>query len=403
MPLSGNFETFNLNSIFQLLSGDQKTGVLKVKNEDKEIRIYLKDGEIIYATGSQKNERLGHFLKSSGVISEEKLQEALKKSKAEKKALGKILIDQGILTSRKLQEIIHQQIEHMIFNLFLWDKGEFEYNDAAINVKGMVVAKINMLSLLLEASRRIDEISILRKNISNDTQTYRLTAQAGNKSEITLSSAELKILGLVDGQRSVRQVIIDSGFDEYAAYKNLYSLLSSGLIEPSEAALKEQMPKPALESKQFSRIIGSYDNFLRLLFRSLEAELGQEAVAVFDESKQVAASRPYEILRNFQPKNAVDINILEISKELTPIANPTKACKTLIDSFNEFIINILSKAGHLLGPKMALQTIEEIDAILPAFEADQSRINDRDHVIEEIKHVLLQVQARFLKQADLKY
>ena len=68
MPLSGNFETFNLNSIFQLLSSDQKTGVLKVKNEDKEIRIYLKDGRIIYATGSQKNERLGHFLKSSGII-----------------------------------------------------------------------------------------------------------------------------------------------------------------------------------------------------------------------------------------------------------------------------------------------------------------------------------------------
>jgi hypothetical protein len=62
MPLKGNFETFNLNSIFQLLNDDQKTGVLKVRNENKEIRIYLKDGEIIYATGSQNKDRLGHFL-----------------------------------------------------------------------------------------------------------------------------------------------------------------------------------------------------------------------------------------------------------------------------------------------------------------------------------------------------
>ena len=394
MPLSGNFETFNLNSIFQLLSSEQKTGVLKVKNEDKEIRIYLKDGRIIYATGSQKNERLGHFLKSSGIISEEKLQAALKKSKAEKKALGKILIEQQILTSRKLQEIVHQQIEHMIFNLFLWDKGEFEYNDAAINVKGMVVAKINVLSLLLEASRRIDEISILRKHIPDDARTYRLTAQVSDKGQITLSSSELKILGLVDGQRSVRQVIRDSGFDEYAAYKSLYSLLSSGLIESGEAAPEEQTSKPTQESKQFSTIIGSYDNFLRLLFRSLEAELGKQTVAVFDESKPVGASRPYEILRSFQPKNAVDINILEVSRELASITNHTDACRTLIDSFNEFIFNILSKASHLLGPKMALQTIEEINAVLPAVEVGQSRINDRDQVIEEIKHVLLQIQER---------
>ncbi len=394
MPLTGNFETFNLNSIFQLLSNDQKTGVLKVKNEDKEIRIYLKDGQIIYATGSQKNDRLGHFLKSSGIISEEQLQAALIKSKVEKKALGKILIEQGILTSRKLQENIHRQIEQMIFNLFLCDKGDFEYNDAAINVKGMVVAKINVVSLLLEASRRIDEISILRKHIPDDALTYRLTSRVSNKGEITLSSAELKILGLVDGQRSIRQVIRDSGFDEYSAYKNLYSLLSSGLIEPNKEAAEALSPQPAQESNQYSTIIGPYDNFLRSLFRSLEAELGKQTIAVFDESKPVAASQPYEILRNFQPKNAVDINIREISRELAPIPNYTDACRTLINSFNAFIFNILSKASDLLGPKMTLHTIQEIDAVLPAVEVSQTRINDRDHVIGEIKRVLLQLQER---------
>ena len=106
MPLTGNLETFNLNSIFQLLSDDQKTGVLKVRNEDKEIRIYIKDGEIIYATGSQKRDRLGQFLKNNNLISQEQLQASLKKARTEKKVLGKVLIEQGILNSQKLQEII---------------------------------------------------------------------------------------------------------------------------------------------------------------------------------------------------------------------------------------------------------------------------------------------------------
>jgi len=392
MPLSGNFETFNLNSIFQLLSDDQKTGVLKVKNEDREIRIYLKDGEIIYATGSQKNDRLGHFLKTSGIVSEKKLQAVLKKCKAEKKSLGKILIEQGILTSQKLQEMLRRQIEHLIFNLFFWDRGEFEYNDAAINVKGMVVVKINVVGLLLEASRRIDEISILRKHIPNDELIYRLTGQVSNKDEITLSSAELKILGLVDGRRPIRQVIRDSGFDEYGAYKNLYALLSSGLIEPSAAAPEEKTPETAEESKQFQTIIGSYDYFLRLLFNSLETELGQQTNTVFNESKPVGSSQPYEILHNFQPQNAVDMNIREISRELTFIANHTDACRMLIDSFNAFISNILLRTNQFLGPKMTLQTVQKIDAILPAVEASQTPLDDRDHVIEQIKRVLSQVQ-----------
>jgi len=250
MPLSGNFETFNLNSIFQLLSNEQKTGVLKVKNEEKEIRIFLKDGQIIYATGSQENERLGHFLKSSGSVSEEQLQAALTKSKAEKKAVGQILIELGIVTSPKLRKVIRRQIEQMIFNLFLWDEGEYEYNDAAINVKGMVVAKINVVSLLLEASRRIDEISIFRKHITDDALTYRPTSRVSREGEITLSSAELKILDLVDGRRSIRQVLRDSGFDEYSAYKNLYSLLSSGLIEPGEDNPEERTPESIPESQR---------------------------------------------------------------------------------------------------------------------------------------------------------
>lgn len=394
MPLSGNFETFSLNSIFQLLSNEQKTGVLKVKNEDNEIRIYWKDGAIIYATGSQENNRLGDFLKSSRVISDEQLVTALNQSKAEKKALGKILIEQGLLTLRKLQEIIRQQIEHMIFNLFLWNKGQFEYSDAAINVKGMVVAKINVVSLLLEASRRIDETSILRKQIPDDALTYRRTAPTGNKDEITLSSTELKILELVDGRRPIRQVVRDSGMDEYSAYKNLYALLSSGLIEPGGARSDERTPEPGPEPQQYAEIIGLYDNVLRILFRSLEAELGKQAVAVFDESKQVAASQPYEILRNFQPKNSVDINIREISQELAPITNYFDACRMLINSFNEFLFNILSKASHLLGPQMTLQAIREINAVLPAGDVRQTPINDRHRVIAEIKHILLQIQMR---------
>jgi hypothetical protein len=398
MPLKGNFETFNLNSIFQLLGDDQKTGVLKVNNEDKEIRIYLKDGEIIYATGSQNTDRLGHFLKRQGIISQKQLQESLKKGKAEKKALGKILLDKGILTPKNLQEIIHQQIEYMIFNLFLWDRGEFEYNDAVLNLKGMVFAKINVVSLLLEASRRIDEISILKKHIPNDMLIYRITGKVSDKDEITLNSAELKILGLVDGRRSIRQVMQDGGLDEYAAYKILYSLLSSGLIEPIETQPEKATLEPTGESKDYSAIIVSYNNVLQLLFRSLESELGKQAFAIFDESKQVAASQPYDIFRNFLPKNTVDTNTQEISQEIAPINNYEDACQILIQSFNEFVLNILTKASDNLGPKITQQTIQEIDALLPSIDGSGTRINSKDHVTAAIKQVLSQARGRLQKK-----
>ena len=66
MSLKGDFESFYMTSIFQLLSDEQKTGILRVTDGGKEIRIYFLDGNIVYAMGSQKQDRLGTYLKKEG-------------------------------------------------------------------------------------------------------------------------------------------------------------------------------------------------------------------------------------------------------------------------------------------------------------------------------------------------
>ena len=106
MSLKGNFESFYMNSIFKLLNDEQKTGILRVVDGAKEIRIYFLDGNIVYAMGSQKQDRLGAFIKKQSVISNDQLKACLAKGKQEKKALGKILVEQGYITEEKLNEII---------------------------------------------------------------------------------------------------------------------------------------------------------------------------------------------------------------------------------------------------------------------------------------------------------
>ena len=81
MSLKGNLDTFFLNSIFQLLNADQKTGILKVQNTQKQVKIYFQDGDIVYATGNQKENRLGYHLQSSGLISSEQLDACLAQGK----------------------------------------------------------------------------------------------------------------------------------------------------------------------------------------------------------------------------------------------------------------------------------------------------------------------------------
>jgi hypothetical protein len=47
---------------------------------------------------------------------------------------------------------------------------------------------------------------------------------------------------------------------------------------------------------------------------------------------------------------------------------------------------------------MTQQTIQEIDAALPGIDGSETRINSKDHVIAEIKHVLSQARGRLQKK-----
>jgi len=105
MSLKGNFGTFYLATILQLLGDDKKTGILRVTKDDKEVQVFLQDGVIIYAKGSHTKDQLGKLFLTNGNISEKQLQECLEISNQKKQAIGKVLVENGYVTMEMLKKI----------------------------------------------------------------------------------------------------------------------------------------------------------------------------------------------------------------------------------------------------------------------------------------------------------
>ena len=135
MALKGNIETFYLSSILQLLAQDKKTGILTIAEEGRIVRVYIKNGNIVYAVGSQKEVRLGYLLRTKGIISAEELQKALASAKKRKERLGKILVEMGFISVETLKKFIHQQVREILYDLFLWKNGAFEYVDKEVSLE----------------------------------------------------------------------------------------------------------------------------------------------------------------------------------------------------------------------------------------------------------------------------
>lgn len=157
MTLKGSIQTVSLYGVIQLLCNEHKTGILRVFKDKEEFQIFYLEGSIIYAIESKKEARLGSLLIKDGLMTAEKLETCLALARERRQAIGRILVDEGHITTRNLEKYMYKQVEEIIYNLFLWPEGEFQYRDARINLSWMVVIKLNTLELLMDAFRRVDE------------------------------------------------------------------------------------------------------------------------------------------------------------------------------------------------------------------------------------------------------
>lgn len=270
MSLKGNFETIFLNSILQLLRNERKTGVLRTFQGQEEYKIFIREGDIIHATGSHSEFRLGNLLKTNGIISESDLEKALAESKGKKQKIGKTLVENNLISSEDLKFYIHKQTEEIMFKLFFWKKGEFEYVDSDIDIEGMVVIQLDILKLILEATRRIDEMSIFKKQIPTDRLILKITNKLKDNEEIKLNANEFRMVALIDGTRNIRDLINVSDYDEFTTYKIIYALICSGLIEKSD----EPRQNKSKNEKGLLFITTLYADILQVILRRMEANLG---------------------------------------------------------------------------------------------------------------------------------
>jgi len=250
MSLTGNLETFELSSLLRMLAYEQRTGRLVIKSETNTIQIFFHDGDIVFATETRKNNRLGELLKESGYISQGVLDECLTLSFKNKERLGKTLVEQGYISLERLNKFLLKQAENTVYNVLLWDAGQFEYVDAPLNLKGAIEYKLDTMNILLEASRRIEEIGVLKKQIPGDPAIPKISGQTGGSGEIKLKADEWRLLSLINGKSTVRQVFDKSGFDDFTAYQILNSLVSSGRIEISQPRTLAELEKEVVKQIQ---------------------------------------------------------------------------------------------------------------------------------------------------------
>lgn len=243
--LYGSLKDFTLADVLIGLQRSGKTGVFHLLHGPVHKNVYIKGGDMIFAASNQPEDRLGDMLLAEGRLSRQQCAESAEYMKKTGKRLGSAMVALGFMTASELLSAINDHAESIILSLFNYEEGEFFFKEGPLPSEEVITLKLSAANLIYRGIKRIKEVSCVMKHCPPLDAVPALATDPLNLfQDLRLEQADGRVLSLVDGKRSIRDIADSLGEDEFDTVKTLYALLSTRVIEKSEGpAARPETPE----------------------------------------------------------------------------------------------------------------------------------------------------------------
>jgi hypothetical protein len=238
MRLEGTLDAFSLPDIFQLLSFTKKTGALHLRRSAAAGRrqhgvVHVRGGLVIGARGDAARQELGRRLVGTGLVDDEALAQAAEELADEPDAgLARLLAEKADLEAATAAQVAGEQIADAVFDLLRWPDGEFAFVVDEVDVDDLG-AELPVDQLVAEGKRRLETWPTVVEQVPAADSVLRLSPTPPGDAGV--APGEWALLALVDGRRTVADLVGLSGQGEYAVVTALAALVGRGLLTVAES------------------------------------------------------------------------------------------------------------------------------------------------------------------------
>ena len=257
MALHGSLQTMSVPDLLQFLAVGRKTGLLNFTHGKVVKGVYFEDGVIVGSSTNDPREYFGQMLIHYGKITEEQLQAAMetqredvqdpkskvqspeehatqeseKSGKSERRRLGQVLVDSGVLTNAEVVEVLEIRTLDIIYDLFIWKAGTFEFTAAGPLPADFTRVRVEPNRVIMEGVYRSDEMARYKTLIPSDRTLMELGA--GWTSSVGLGKNTRQLLYYLEKRMSVAEISYNMHSSTFEVYGQLYELVQKGLARVS--------------------------------------------------------------------------------------------------------------------------------------------------------------------------
>jgi hypothetical protein len=333
LPIRGDLRTMPLVELLQWVGANAKTGVLDLERNKIHRTIAFREGRIVGCASTDPSALLGHILISRGKIKKRSLQYALRHSKEQGVRLSDVLVEMGLVTDEECTEAFSDSAAETVYGLFEWQHAVFTF-DIDGDLSQFIGADLSVDHILMSGAQRQDELDRIRGVFKTSGVVLGRTDRSlpANPENAGLV---YPVLELVNGQRTIAEIVLQAHSSEFQVLKMLFTLHSNGNVE----ILEEREIK---DGKTLLDVSAADEPVELPSLAELDGDLptprdtaGDETDAMLDELGEVDCDRPVQ---------AVELESEDASAE--PAADSKFTEPAELDILMEFASEKLERGDH---------------------------------------------------------
>jgi len=303
MSFTGDLFTFDAFDLLAWVQGRKKSGLLVMTRLSTRKRLSFHEGALQWSSSNDPRETLGQALVRDRLITEEALFTALLKQETDNRRLGEILIGDGLLTEDQLMKTLRANSEALLYDLFLWPDGKFDFQEAESAKTSSQDLRIDLRTLLEEGRHRRERWRDLRQRFPTTEMTFRVLKDP----KTVTNPARRQVVLLAEKGKTLAAISLESRRAQYDTALLVAGLCDEGIlvVDQVEAGVAETDPVGMIETLlaaatmrlkegRFDAALDAYEHVLLLDGVNQAAKKGLLAVAEGRRKAKAAQKIPLD-------------------------------------------------------------------------------------------------------------
>jgi hypothetical protein len=202
----GDLAERTLPEILNTIERFQVPGVIETERDGVVKHVFIKEGCVVHADSSDRNDSLGNFLLRAGKLTADQYTATMQRRAEGEKRYGVLLVESGILPPREVYEAIRRHVEEIVWSLFDWQHGKVSFAIGDPPENGHVRIQLPMRQVVLQGIKRAPSAKALVARMGRRDTVFAPAFQTEGLIELALDDDDHRLLALVDGRRTLYEV-----------------------------------------------------------------------------------------------------------------------------------------------------------------------------------------------------